>query len=88
MSDFSSASKIVPMTEVRNEVIVATAVLITALVAVIGYQYVNGPQKKAAFAPKKAQCEAKSAKEIAEARSAPNKDILSEEKIGGRILEK
>lgn len=82
------------MTEVRNEVIVATAVLISALVAVIGYQALNPAGKKAPFKPKKPTCAAKSPsaeppkeQKVAQAKVAQKDVAGTENGVGGRILE-
>lgn len=82
------------MTEVRNEVIVATAVLISALIAVIGYQALNPAGKKAPFMPKKATCAAKSPadeppkeQKVAQVKVAQKDVGGTENRVGGRVLE-
>ncbi len=74
------------MPEVRQEVIVATAALVTVLLGVIGYQALTAPKRKAPFAPKKAACEPSGGKEekSTELKSAPAKGDFG----GGKILEK
>ena len=75
------------MPEVRQEVIIATAVVLSALVTYIGFQAMY-PQTKASFSPKRATVKKGKADSGAEAKVAPNKNNLSEEKVGGKILEK
>lgn len=77
------------MTEVRNEVIVATAVLVSALVALVGYQYATRSKAQEHFAPKKPTCEAKPEVHSIK-KNAPSKEVVEAEKVkfAGRILEK
>ena len=83
------------MPEVRQEVIVATAVIFSALVAYIGFQSLYPAQNPAAFekqkepfSPKKATVP-KAKEEIkAEPKVAPNKSTLEGESFRGKILEK
>jgi hypothetical protein len=79
------------MTEVRNEVIVATAVLVSALVAVIGYQYVTYPKATVHFAPKKPVIAGKPENVAPVKKVAPSKEIVevaNRVKFAGKVLEK
>jgi len=73
------------MTEVRNEVIIATAVLISALVGYIGYQSMQ--KQKSPFAPKKATCAAKPDPVIGEKKKTEAQVSQNLESLGGRVLE-
>jgi hypothetical protein len=77
------------MTEVRQEVICATAALVAVLLGVIGYQALNSSSKKAPFNPKKATCEPKAASGSEEKKSAPViSNVKKNEGLSGKILEK
>ena len=83
------------MPEVRKEVIVVTAVLVSVLVSIIGYQALYNKNCKKPFVPKKAivQGNEKSNTENgvskkAELVAAPHKDTLEVAKFSGRVLEK
>ena len=76
------------MPEVRQEVLVAAAVLFSALVTYIGFQSLYPPDRKAPFAPKKPTVK-KSKEDVSmEVKVAPNKNTCQDESFRGRILEK
>lgn len=78
------------MPEVRQEVIIATAVILSALVTFIGFQTLYPETRKRVFAPQKPtkSAETAEAKPADTKKSAPHKDNLPREKFAGKILEK
>jgi hypothetical protein len=77
------------MPEVRQEIIIATVVVLSAMITFIGIQAWYPSPKKSSFQPKKANLtKALPSTRPEKTRLAPHISNLEEGKHGGKILEK